>query len=109
MTDLEKMIEEMREWLDPNGRYADEAEPIGMVRDWADRLTALSQALPQWQPMETAPRESGRFIIICDEDGCVAEAMSRSTGGYWWWVSNNTPVRRPKWWMPLPPPPAVSR
>lgn len=62
----------------------------------------------EWQPIETAPREQGRGILVfCADSRCSLTAC-------WWddrWEhftehANNTEIPRPSHWMPLPAPPA---
>jgi hypothetical protein len=95
----------------------------------ADRLEALEaevarlrEATPQWQQIETAPREERVIIAVpCKRaiDGwLIAEAYYRyeddDEDGWWW--ANTGPYdvgecrlalsgHHPTHWMPLPPPP----
>ena len=65
---------------------------------------------PEWQPIETAPKDGTDVLVVAD--GVVSEAE------YWgddrgWWLANTAPTDYidsqvwPTHWMPLPPPPTT--
>ena len=88
------------DWLTSMGSERDRLRQC--ASELADTLASLGAG--GWQPIETAPHESGRFVIMADDVGQVAKAVSKAPG-YWRWVSNDEPISWPQAWMPLPPSP----
>jgi len=77
----------------------------------------MSARIPQWLPIETAPRDEAQIILangstvsvggwVSDVDqGAEYEGQLGNAG--WWaieWPGPDAP--KPTHWMPLPPPPA---
>jgi hypothetical protein len=65
---------------------------------------------PEWQPIETAPKDGGAIIGYCAPWECGYEVHWNSG----WYLANNDPTD--DWgpgpldlthWLPLPPPPKV--
>lgn len=65
----------------------------------------IERAAPQWQPIETAPKD--RPILLRSKKGRIADGMwiaATDTRGGWAWAL----VRQePTHWMPIPPEPSA--
>lgn len=74
----------------------------------ADELSALLASPCQqgqgWQPMETAPKDDGRDVIIADADGLVGHGFFDRSNQVWRWLDDD-PIDRPTHWQPMPLPP----
>jgi len=92
------------------------SEDVGKLRKSADAVLALLHQIPQWLPMNEAPKD--KAIIVWFEsvgEGFwgVCHWQEYSDGSKGWLgssfcsVSGNTwtTVNNPLWWMPLPQPP----
>lgn len=88
--------------------YCNQAAEIEALRAEVQRL----QALTQWQPIGTAPKDGTRVLLLNDlrefgSDRVIVEAMWRTASQSAWW---SCPVRggyigeNPTHWMPLPEP-----
>lgn len=64
--------------------------------------TAVHQALPQWQPIETAPKDGSKFLVWAGVVGTAyyKKGYSEAYGLF----SNNLSawIGKPTHWMPLP-------
>jgi hypothetical protein len=58
---------------------------------------------PQWQPIETAPKDGSIIIVAAPAVGAARWSHFREPAGYWEWFSGGR--CRPTHWMPLPSPP----
>ena len=100
MTDtLQKIIAEMREaagkrWADS---WADN------YRRWADQLDALASLVGAWQPIESAPRDGTRVLLL-GSDKRHADGYWKARAGHGCWVWPYVKAE-PRKWMPLPRPP----
>lgn len=54
-----------------------------------------------WQPIETAPKDGRRFILLLTPSGWPQVAYSNT-----WWTSGFSVENKPTHWMPLPAAPA---
>lgn len=69
--------------------------------------THLGEPAPQWQPIETAPKD--RPILLRSKKGRIADGMwiaaTDTTGGWAWALVRQEPTH----WMPIPPEQARAR
>lgn len=97
-----------------NGSFQCALVIIGVVNEQYTR----TDTIPQWQPIETAPKDGRNILIISG-----FSPNSRAVEGYWrtettennitflqgWvWVGDDSvpkPYMDPQGWMPLPTPP----
>ncbi len=63
---------------------------------------AMKLNAPQWQPIETAPKD-GRPVLGIHHGSSRAFEMYRGPHG--WWLDTKDRRRDPSYWMPMPPPP----
>ena len=95
---------------------------MSLLRQFGDELAAMTaraelaerQVGPQWQPIETAPKDGKTRIMIADiRDGeildmdydAIYESERESwemPAIYWIWTSANGRVEHPTHWAPLP-------
>lgn len=66
-------------------------------------IKRLRELMPEWQPIETAPRDSS-WILAVVRTG--RQVVIRWGGGAW--EDDNRLCRDPVQWMPLPDPPCLS-
>lgn len=119
MTDIEKRARELlaAEWrkssdFGVSGRMS--TYMVGLIEkgewDEAADMRAIRTALtPQWQPIETAPKD-GTTVLVCDRLGdCSVASYWARKPTYWdgnW--GDGEYETRPSHWMPLPAAPEVS-
>lgn len=86
------------------------ASELDDVREVAEKMlqSLAPMAAPstsQWQPIETAPKPSGRVLLSAEGETCYGHWYSTYNrweyDGYEW----GNPKKQPTHWMPLPPPP----
>ena len=58
------------------------------------------EAKHQWQPIETAPRDGRRLILLYGPSRFPQVAYSNT-----WWTAGFSAENKPTHWMPLPKPP----
>ncbi len=77
---------------------------------WNDRAALSSQPpAPSWQPIETAPHESGLYLTMIGEQRHIAR-FNAGTVTAKWWLPYGMPlplVTKPTHWMPLPSAPST--
>lgn len=71
---------------------------------------ALSQPAQEWQPIETAPKDGTRVLLIHAQSGFVmgyykSWQLDGKSGGLWRYEGIHTANVEPTHWMPLPKPP----
>jgi hypothetical protein len=59
-------------------------------------------AVPEWLPIETAPKQGRQMILLLTPSGFPQVAYSNT-----WWTAGFSVECRPTHWMPLPPVPVV--
>ena len=99
----------MQRWdIDERG---DDKDPTGEWVKFGDAQAAIAAALPQWQPIETAPKDGSRLLV--SEGGAVQIVAWRAlhSGRENWGPDDGESVYcdgafKPSHWMPLPTPPA---
>ena len=72
----------------------------------------LSDQLDRWRPIETAPRDEGKHVLLFGDGPAVEECayvgyFTNIRGNEEWKEIMGAHVMRPTHWMPLPKPPAV--
>lgn len=103
-------------------RIAKEIDPGGDLDDW-ERV--IAKYLPQWQPIETAPRDGRDFLVLTASGPVVAHwreesvtiiGARRGSRGHGLrspegWILNGvtsrTVIVTPTHWMPIPAPPTT--
>lgn len=86
--------------------------PSSTIRNALSRrgryVTRKDVAKPQWQPIETAPKD-GSHVLLCDDGWfCIAgwwDDAPRDEGGQCFKNSQSHLWLNPSHWMPLPKPP----
>lgn len=64
------------------------------------------QAIPEWQPIETAPKDHKAYLAYCPENQCIYTVfLSRTTGNVENFWRGYKEVYDFSHWMPLPEPP----
>lgn len=58
---------------------------------------------PEWQPIETAPRDGTWIMCHCENQGHIVLRFNSNDG----WNNFDTYELRPTHWMPLPKPPTA--
>jgi len=78
------------------------------LREEVARLGMRSEAVTDWQPIETAPKNDGQEILGWDAGNGVqlCNWMGYPNGDGAWWVLLEF-TTEPTHWMPLPAPPAA--
>jgi Protein of unknown function (DUF551) len=70
--------------------------------------TAPKQAVPAWQPIETAPKDEGSYLVASAVQGlvapCVQGVIHNNPGTKWDWKYGEAITH----WMPLPPAPEAT-
>ncbi len=62
--------------------------------------------MSEWQPIETAPREYGRYVLACRVGGPIGVLGWDEDDGCHFWLNGMLPGRvKPTHWLPLPEPP----
>ena len=113
MTDIEAKAREIANLFCNPLRYAYEREAVEIKIATALR-EAKSQALTDWQPIETAPKDGTEVLLWTDEYPRVVSASYREFGEWEGWTFTDEALadiqpegpREPSHWMPLPPPPS---
>lgn len=62
----------------------------------------------EWQPIETAPRVDGEYLLLwCGwpETGCAVDKPKRGKRDWYSEPAGINPIFHVTHWMPLPPPP----
>lgn len=99
-------------WLSPPPFSRDMITEIESLRSELAALRERADSWPQWQPIETAPKD-GTSVLVCSGQ-IVGEAAYRSEDEYpaWWWAGTSPDDYcgdmidpQPHIWMPLPAPP----
>lgn len=113
---IKSLLREMREYLQAqNEPLLDRAyDLICALRTECDnqetRIVDLEEALPEWQPIETAPREETVLVAGGDAPYPVTACWS-GLSDECWMVDGQEDVRTeigwPTHWMPLPAPPKL--
>lgn len=95
-----------------NGASWDTQESVnGFYVFHADALAAIETARPKWQDIESAPKDMGTYLFLCnkvvlqgfrDAVGQLCVCLEAGSGGYPQWRIMR---RAPTHWMPLPAPP----
>lgn len=106
MSDLHAAIMNMdpREGPSDFGDHLDEQLDAAYKRGFRDarhaaaELAALAPAVPQWMPIETAPKDGTPVLVR--EARCSGFAVMYSGG--WKYESGNICYLEPTHWMPLP-------
>lgn len=82
----------------------DDAEVVWDEGQPEQIITAIQNdavALPEWQPIDTAPRE-GQWILVCESPkGHMAVAQWIISTAHWS-IGASCSFRNPTHWMPLP-------
>lgn len=87
-------------------------EPFEMVIDagFVAALRTVLDALPEWNPIESAPRDGTRIDIWVPREGRLVNCWHQN--GLWLFdssiIDDDTPgvvYEAPTHWMPIPPPP----
>ena len=121
MPQLNKDARKMRLEMAQNA-LCDAAEPYEQsddnlsqaVDNLSDAITAYLSHAGGWRPIESAPTDEGRWLLLADETHVsVGSWDTVIPGGLMRWISVNgyfgsliRPRRKPTHWMPLPPPPS---
>ena len=109
MSDLVERLEFTAKDADLHGYHV----IAGLLREAAARLREAevlrAQALTQWQPIETAPRDGSGFLGYVRKDWIEGFYW---TGAEWAYLSDSdlipTGRKQPTHWMPLPAPPVIT-
>ena len=79
-----------------------------LVRQWEEANTHLnSTPVPEWQPIETAPRDGSKAWLRVPADEGVISVLGAMRGNDWcgaFWTGHNwaSSTVYPTHWMPLP-------
>ena len=101
------------DWHNCFGHDVDYRELDGCpVCELSAEVAALEAKLPQWQPIETAPKDATEILVWADGRGCaVVTWMVEGYAGPTWQLTHtgsyaeDSEVYWPTHWMPLPEPP----
>ena len=105
--------EKIYAWQDPTGEWHTrfEFEPYGpAVRcESPDTYYTRSDLVPQWQPIETAPKDNKSVLLYCPHMEFYGLKPCQIVGvwhGDWWHDLTSDGIVRPTHWQPLLEPPA---
>lgn len=73
-----------------------------LTRDWNTRISVG----PQWQPIETAPRNATEILIFTQWEEVAVARYHSNTGSFVTDYEQDSDLN-PTHWMPLPAPPEV--
>lgn len=73
----------------------------------AGAAALLREQAQAWQPIETAPKDNGQDLIICDGNGLVGHGFFNRADGRWDWLDGD-PIRDAQYWQHFPPSPERS-
>jgi len=62
---------------------------------------------PDWQPIETAPKDGTLVLVAFIRDGSVLRASDAAFNGLGWYTRNGSACHWRTHWMPLPAPPST--
>lgn len=63
-----------------------------------------------WQPIETAPKDSKARLVYCPENKCIFCVSFDARDGQWiYFGGGGTLFHEPTLWQPLPPPPSEDK
>lgn len=109
------LMAEWERWELGNGPAPDPVSFDNISRRIAGAAAEIERlrALTTWQPIETAPKDLLKRVLLRFEGPFsdrteTGVAVGARTGDHWWltcvWASSTPPVQ-PTHWRPLPPPP----
>ena len=101
-------------WLDINSMEQRHLDDLKCIEELKDKLARSDrkeieavyrrlgelEAKHQWQPIETAPRDGRRLILLYGPSRFPQVAYSNT-----WWTAGFSAENKPTHWMPLPKPP----
>jgi len=91
-----------KKWLDHNKLYLEAAYKVLDMEEYTLRAWELAQ--PQWQPIETAPQDGTKFLLL-GMNNEISFCRWHEEVGAWCYGGLIGPVDHECLWMPLPQPP----
>ena len=93
-------------WNEPEDKEAKNSLTyVELIQKAANTVarTRAAALIPQWQPIETAPKDGTSLLLLGSGGVWIAE-----WDGKYWYAGDNF-VDFPSHWMPLPPPPTTNK
>jgi hypothetical protein len=102
MSEAKTRIEELERYQSLHAQC--EKVSLELEKKLVEQLKIAHSRLPQWQPIETAPKDDTDVLVLCDH-GIISIG---SFCGTMWWIEQVTYEKRePTHWMPLPERPRI--
>ena len=79
---------------------------LELEKKLVEQLKIAHSRLPQWQPVETAPRDDTDVLVLCEDGGIL---IGCHCGTKWWIEQTYFEERKPTHWMPIPEPPKLDK
>ena len=100
MSEAKTRIEELERYQSLHAQC--EKVSLKLEKKLVEQLKIAHSRLPQWQPIETAPKDDTDVLVLCEDGGIL---IGCHCGTMWWIEQTFFEERKPTHWMPLPEPP----